>query len=83
MTTKRKPTLKQLFKAWLKYEKKSGEATKLKWDLQDLANKTTIGTELIVHGNVVYRITTSSSYANQVKYNIERIAYVKELETLE
>lgn len=83
MTIKRKPTLKQLFKAWLNYEKKIRETTKLKWDLQDLANKTTIGTELIVHDNVVYRITTSSGYANQIKYNIERIAYVKELETLE
>ena len=84
MTTKRKPTLKQLFKAWLNYEKKSSEAFKLKWALEDLAKNTIPGTELIVHDNVVYRITTNSSYRGcaSANYTVERIAQAEELKTI-
>jgi hypothetical protein len=81
MTTKRKPTLKQLFKAWLNYEKKSNETFKLKWALEDLAKNTIPGTELIVHDNVVYRITTTSSHRGCV-YTVERIAQAEELKTI-
>ena len=82
MPTKRKATLKQLFKAWLKYQQKSSEVQKLKWGLDDLANQTTPGTELIAHGDDVYRITTSSGFAGRVTYKVDRIAVASELQTL-
>ena len=82
MATKRKATLKQLFKAWLKYQQKSTEVLQLKWGLDDLANQTTPGTELIAHGDDVYRITARASYAGCVTYNVDRIAVASELQTL-
>jgi hypothetical protein len=39
MTTKRKPTLKQLFTAWKKHEKKCEETRKEKWNLESMANE--------------------------------------------
>lgn len=82
MTTKRNPTLKQLFKAWLKHRQKSYEASRLKWELDDLANKTKPGTELIVHEGTVYRITTRSTFGRRINYEVERIAQAEELETI-
>jgi hypothetical protein len=82
MTTKRTPTLKQLFKAWIQYQKKSSETSKLKWSLDDLANKTQLGTELIVHEESIYRITTSASWGGQIKYEVIRIAAANEIETI-
>jgi len=82
MATKRKATLKQLFKAWLKYQQKSHEVLELKWGLGDLANQTTPGTELIVHEDDVYRITVRASYAGRVTYDVDRIADANELQTL-
>ena len=82
MATKRKATLKQLFKAWFKYQQKSSEVQKLKWGLDDLANQTAPGTELIAHGDNVYRITTSASYGGRVTYSVDRIAVTSELQTL-
>jgi hypothetical protein len=82
MATKRKKTLKQLFKAWFKYQEKNNELFKLKWDLEDLANQTLPGTELIIHNDIVYRVTTCSTYAGRINYNVERIAESQELETI-
>lgn len=82
MTTKRKPTLKQLFKAWLKHRQKSNEASRLKWDLDDLANKTAPGTELIVHDGAVYRITTRSTFAGRINYDVQHVAKAEEIETI-
>jgi hypothetical protein len=82
MATKRKATLKQLFKAWLRYQQKSTEVLQLKWGLDDLANQTIPGTELIAHGDDVYRITTSSGFAGRVTYKVDRIAVASELQTL-
>jgi len=82
MTIKRKATLKQLFKAWLKHEQKTKEVWRLKWDLDDLANQTAPGTELIVHDNTVYRITTRSTFGGRINYNVERIAEAEEIETI-
>ena len=82
MTTKRKTTLKQLFKAWFKYQEKSSEMLRLKWNLDDLANRTSPGTELIIHNDIVYRVTTSNAYGGRIKYNVERIAKAEELGTI-
>ena len=82
MATKRKATLKQLFKAWLRYQQKSSEVRKLEWGLDNLANQTTPGTELIAHGDNVYRITTMADYGGRVTYNVDRIAVASELQTL-
>ena len=82
MPTKRKATLKQLFKAWLRYQQKSTELLQLKWGLDDLANQTTPGTELIAHGDDVYRIRTIPGFAGRVTYKVDRIAVASELQTL-
>jgi hypothetical protein len=82
MTTKRKPTLKQLFKAWLKHRQKSNEASRLKWDLDDLANQTAPGTELIVHDGTVYRITTRNTFGGRINYDVQHVAKAEELEVI-
>jgi len=82
MTSKRTPTLKQLFKAWLKYEQKSSEVMHLKWALDDLANKVQPGSELIIHGDKVYRITTKPTFGGRINYDINRIATADEIETI-
>lgn len=82
MTIKRKATLKQLFKAWLKYQQKNKEVMKLGWHLDNLANQTPPGTELIVHDGTVYRITTRKTFAGRTNYEVERIAQAEELETI-
>jgi len=82
MAIKRKATLKQLFKAWLKHRQKNNEAARLKWALDDLANQTPPGTELIVHDGTVYRITTRSTFSGRINYEVERIAQAEELETI-
>jgi hypothetical protein len=82
MTTKRKPTLKQLFKAWLKHREKNNEVLRLKWNLDNLANKTEPGTELIVHDGTVYRITTRNTFAGRINYEVEHVAKTEEIETI-
>jgi hypothetical protein len=82
MTTKRKPTLKQLFKAWLKHREKSNEILRLKWNLDDLANQTAPGTELIIHDGTVYRITTQSTFAGRINYDVQPVVKTEELETI-
>jgi hypothetical protein len=80
MTTKRKPTLKQLFTAWKKYEKKCNETRKEKWELEVMAKKIDCSTELINDGEYIYRITVTN-YAG-APYKVERIANVNELNNL-
>lgn len=79
MVVKRKPTLKQLFKQWIHYEKKKNELTKLKWKLDEFGSQVESGTELIVHENDVYRITKTSYARYGMNYSVERIASTEEL----
>jgi hypothetical protein len=79
MVSKRKPTLKQLFKEWIRYEKKKSELTKLKWELDALGNEAASGTELIIHEDDVYRITKTNHSRYGINYSVERIASAEEL----
>jgi len=83
MTAKRKPTLNQLFKAWLQYQKKSSEVYKLKWDIEKMAAQMPGSTELIVHEGTVYRISTTKSYAGTAKYDVEKIAEADEIKAIQ
>jgi hypothetical protein len=80
MTTKRKPTLKQLFTAWKKHQKKCSEARQEKWKLEDMAREIGGGTELVNDGEYVYRITVSVNYG--APYTIERLVKTDELNKL-
>lgn len=82
MADKRKATLKQLFKAWVKHQQKTQEAARLKWNLDDLANQTSPGTELIVHNGAIYRITTRATFSGRINYEVQHIVKTEELETL-
>ena len=82
MVSKRKPTLKQLFKEWICYEKKKSDLTKLKWKLDALGNQVASGTELIVHEDNVYRITKTNYSRYGMNYSVERIASAEELPEL-
>ena len=82
MAIKRKATLKQLFKLWLKHQHKQLELSRLKWNLDDLANETKPGTELIVHDGTVYRITTRATFAGRINYVVEHVVKTEELETI-
>lgn len=79
MTIKRKTTLKQVFNAWLKYNKKSDEAYKAKRYVEELASHCeAYSTELIEHEKNVYRITINKNWWNN-NYEIKKIAEVSEL----
>jgi len=80
MTTKRKPTLKQLFTAWKKHEKKSQEIQKEKWKLESMAKEIGCSTELISDSEYVYRITITNYYGTP--YKVERIAEANELNNI-
>jgi hypothetical protein len=80
MTTKRKPTLKQLFIAWKKHEKKCNEARKEKWKLESMAKEIGCSTELINDGEYVYRITVTNQFS--FPYKVERIANTDELNNI-
>jgi len=80
MTTKRKPTLKQLFTAWKKHEKKCEETRKEKWNLESMAKEIGCSTELINDGEYIYRITITNNYG--FPYKVERIAKANELNNL-
>lgn len=82
MAAKRKPTLKQLFKAWIKCQQKNTEAMRLKWELDDLANKVEPGSELIVHEGKIYRITTRPTFGGRVNYDVNKIADTDEIENI-
>jgi hypothetical protein len=79
MVTKRKSTLKQVFNAWLKYNKKSDEAYKAKRYVSDLANQCEpCSTELIEHEGKVYRVTIDKNRWDN-NYEIKEIAKASEL----
>lgn len=79
MTTKRKATLKQVFNAWLKYNKKSDEAYKAKRYVEQLATRCEdYATELIEHEGNVYRVTIKGNRWNG-NYEITKIAKISEL----
>jgi hypothetical protein len=79
MTAKRKTTLKQIFNAWIKYQKKQEETYKAKSAVQDLANKVeSYTTELIEYEEEIYRLTIrKSGYCNT--YDIHVVAKTTEL----
>jgi hypothetical protein len=79
MVAKRKSTLKQVFNAWLKYNKKSDEAYKAKRYVNDLANQCEpYSTELIEHEGKVYRVTVNKNRWDN-NYEIKEIAKASEL----
>jgi len=79
MKPKRPPTLKQLFNAWLKSQKKDAEAYKLKCDINKLAREIdNYTTELIEYEEKIYRVTIDS-YSHSKGYKIEVIANTVEL----
>lgn len=80
MTTKRKPTLKQLFIAWKKHEKKCNEARKEKWELESMAKEIGCSTELINDGEYLYRITVTNQFS--FPYEVKRIANTDELNNI-
>ena len=79
MSTKHKSALKQLFNAWLKFQKKDAEAFKLKCYINNLARKLdSYTTELIEYEEKIYRVTIGGcSRGNE--YKIEVIANTAEL----
>jgi hypothetical protein len=78
MANKRKPTLKQIFNAWIKYQKKSHEKYKAEMFARDLAKQADLyATELIEYEGRVYRITiTYSTWGNN--YEVKQIASASE-----
>jgi hypothetical protein len=79
MATKRKATLKQVFNAWLKYNKKSNEAYKSKRYVEQLAVQCeAYTTELIEHEGNVYRVTINKNRLDN-NYEIKKIAEISEL----
>jgi hypothetical protein len=80
MASKRKPTLKQLFIAWKKHEKKCKEIREEKWKLECMAKEVGCSTELINDGEYVYRITVTNYYG--YPYKVERIADANELNNI-
>jgi len=81
MKPKRPPTLKQLFNAWLKSQKKDAEAYKLKGYVNNLARKLdNYTTELIEYEEKIYRVTIDKNgYSHSNGYKIEVIANTVEL----
>jgi hypothetical protein len=81
MTVKRKPTLKQVFNAWLKYNKKTNESYKAKVHVDSLANQCeAYATELIEHEGIVYRVSINKCRWEN-SYEIKKIANSSELPT--
>ena len=79
MTVKRKPTLKHVFNAWLKYKKKQAETFTAKFFLENLAREIkTYATELIEHEGKIYRVTTEAR-GYGCTYSVEEIAKTTEL----
>ena len=79
MTTKRKPSLKQLFIAWKKYQKKSDEARCLKHEVDDIASRILYRSELIQDGDYFYRVSAKGRYG---AYEIMKIASIEELNNI-
>jgi len=78
MANKRKPTLKQIFNAWIKYQKKSNEKYNAEIFARDLAKQADLyATELIEYEGRVYRITiTEGPWGNN--YEVKQIASASE-----
>jgi hypothetical protein len=79
MTTKRKPTLKQLFIAWKKYQKKSNELRKIKSELDSVASKIEYSSELICDGDYLYRVRSKGRYGC---YEVQKVASTEELNSI-
>jgi len=80
MTTKRKPTFKQLFTAWKKHKKKESEVWNEKYAIEKMAKQMEEGTELINDGESIYRVTVTQGW--NATYKIERIAKAEELNNI-
>jgi hypothetical protein len=80
MTTKRKLTLKQLFTAWKKYQKKSDEARTLRNELDDIASRIPYSSELIQDGDYLYRVCSKGRYGS---YDVQQVASTEELKNLQ
>ena len=79
MSTKRKPTLKQLFNAWLKAQKKETEAYAVRCAVNKLAREIdNYATELIEYEEKIYRVTINRGTIGS-GYNIEIVAKTAEL----
>ena len=80
MANKRKPTLKQIFNAWVKYQKKCDEKYKAEMFVRDLViglkEVCLYATELIEHEGYIYRITITDSKFGS--YEVKRLASVSE-----
>jgi hypothetical protein len=79
VTTKRKPTLKQLFIAWKKYQKKSDELQSIKSELDKLAEQISYSSELICDGDYLYRVRSKGRYGC---YEVEKVASTEELNSI-
>jgi len=80
MAPKRKPTLKQLFALWKKYQKKRDEYYKIKRELDSMAGETPYNSELINDGEYVYRVCSKARYGF---YEVDQVATVTELKKLQ
>jgi hypothetical protein len=79
MTTKRKTTLKQLFIAWKKYQKKSDKARKLRNEVDDIASRIPYSSELIQDGDYLYRVCAKGRYG---AYDVIKVASTEELNNI-
>jgi hypothetical protein len=81
--TQKQSTLKQVFNAWVKVQKKKLEVFGLDSKLRDVANKTDPGTELIEHEDAIYRVSVTSRWNGSHEYSIEKIADISEVKKLQ
>jgi hypothetical protein len=79
MTTKRKPTLKQLFIAWKKQQKKSDELRKINNELTNMCEQIGYSNELIRDGDYLYRVRCRGRYGS---YEVEQVASTEELNNI-
>jgi len=79
MTTKRKPTLKQMFATWKKYQKIQYGLVKLQTELNSMAQEIEYSSALIRDGDSVYRITSNGRYG---AYSVTELACAEELDNL-
>jgi mRNA-degrading endonuclease RelE of RelBE toxin-antitoxin system len=80
MATNRKPTLKQLFTAWKKYQKKADELRSIKSELDKLAEQISYSSELIRDGDYLYRVRSKGYYGS---YEIQQVASIEELKDIQ
>jgi muconolactone delta-isomerase len=80
MPTKRKPTLKQLFTAWKKHQKKTDELRSIKSELDKLAEQISYSSELIRDGDYLYRVRSKGRYGS---YDVQQVASTEELKNIQ